>query len=47
MTDVAAIVVAAGQGTRFGSDIPKQFLLLQNRPLIVHTLGRLQNAAVI
>ncbi len=47
MTDVAAIVVAAGQGTRFGSDIPKQFLLLQNRPLIVHALERLQNAAVI
>lgn len=47
MTDVAAIVVAAGQGTRFGSDIPKQFLLLQNRPILVHALERLQNAAVI
>ncbi len=47
MTDVAAIVVAAGQGTRFGSDIPKQFLLLQNRPIIVHTLERLQSAAAI
>ena len=47
MTDVAAIVVAAGQGTRFGSDIPKQLLLLQNRPLIVHALERLQNASVI
>lgn len=47
MSDVAAIVVAAGQGTRFGSDIPKQFLLLQNRPVIVHTLERLQSAAAI
>jgi 2-C-methyl-D-erythritol 4-phosphate cytidylyltransferase len=47
VTDVAAIVVAAGQGTRFGSDIPKQFLLLQNRPIIVHALERLQSAAVI
>jgi 2-C-methyl-D-erythritol 4-phosphate cytidylyltransferase len=47
MTDVAAIVVAAGQGTRFGSDIPKQFLLLQNRPIIVHTLERLQSAPAI
>jgi 2-C-methyl-D-erythritol 4-phosphate cytidylyltransferase len=47
LTDIAAIVVAAGQGTRFGSDIPKQFLLLQNRPLIVHTLERLQSAAAI
>ena len=47
MTDVAAIVVAAGQGTRFGSDIPKQFLLLQNRPLIVHSLERLQSAAAV
>lgn len=47
MIRVAAIVVAAGQGTRFGSDIPKQFLLLQNRPVIVHTLERLQSAACI
>jgi len=47
VTDVAAIVVAAGQGTRFGSDIPKQFLLLQNRPIIVHALERLQSAAVV
>jgi 2-C-methyl-D-erythritol 4-phosphate cytidylyltransferase len=47
LTDIAAIIVAAGQGTRFGSDIPKQFLLLQNRPIIVHALERLQNAAVI
>jgi len=47
LIDVAAIIVAAGQGTRFGSDIPKQFLLLQNRPIIVHTLERLQSAAAI
>lgn len=47
MTDVAAIVVAAGQGTRFGSEMPKQFLLLQNRPIIVHALERLQSAATV
>jgi len=47
VTDVAAIVVAAGEGTRFGSEIPKQFLLLQNRPIIVHALERLQSAAAI
>ncbi|MDZ7291198.1 MAG: 2-C-methyl-D-erythritol 4-phosphate cytidylyltransferase [candidate division KSB1 bacterium] len=44
MTDIAAIVVAAGQGRRFGSDLPKQFLLLQNRPIIVHALERFERA---
>ncbi len=46
-TDVAAIVVAAGQGTRFGGDLPKQFLLLQNRPILVHALERLERAPAI
>lgn len=33
-----AIIVAGGKGTRFGSAVPKQFLLLQNKPVLLHTL---------
>jgi len=41
---VFAIVVAAGSGTRFASRVPKQFLVLRDRPLVVHTLGRFEDA---
>lgn len=33
-----ALIVAGGKGTRFGSPIPKQFLELNGRPIIIHTL---------
>lgn len=35
---VAAIIPAAGQGVRMGSDVPKQFLALNGRPILGHTL---------
>lgn len=34
------IIVAAGSGKRFGTDIPKQFLELAGKPLIMHTIQR-------
>jgi 2-C-methyl-D-erythritol 4-phosphate cytidylyltransferase len=33
-----ALIVAGGSGTRMGSDLPKQFMLLQHIPVLVHTL---------
>jgi len=36
-----AIVPAAGIGARMGTDLPKQYLPLAGRPLLVHTLERL------
>jgi 2-C-methyl-D-erythritol 4-phosphate cytidylyltransferase len=36
-----AIVPAAGSGTRFGSEVPKQYLELAGRPLIHHALATL------
>ncbi len=33
-----AIIVAAGTGTRMGTDVPKQFLPLDGKPLIYHTV---------
>ena len=41
MGRIAAIVPAAGLGTRMGADQPKQFLELDGMPLIVFTLRRL------
>ena len=33
---IAAILVAAGSGTRFGAELPKQFLMLAGKPVIRH-----------
>jgi 2-C-methyl-D-erythritol 4-phosphate cytidylyltransferase len=41
MSRIAAIVPAAGLGTRMGADLPKQFLELDGVPLIIFTLRRL------
>jgi 2-C-methyl-D-erythritol 4-phosphate cytidylyltransferase len=40
-TAVWVVVPAAGRGTRFGGDVPKQYLPVLGRPLIQHTLARL------
>ena len=34
------ILLSAGKGLRFGKDIPKQYLLLAGKPMLVHTLER-------
>ncbi len=36
-----AIVPAAGSGRRFGSEIPKQYLMLQHQPVMLHSIDRL------
>lgn len=33
-----AIIVAGGSGSRMGTDIPKQFLVLDNLPILMHTI---------
>jgi len=47
MSRVAAIIPAAGLGTRMGADTPKQFLELDGMPLIIFTLRRLAACAAI
>ena len=40
---VVALLTAAGVGSRMGLDIPKQFLHVNNKPLIIYTLEAFQN----
>ena len=47
MSRIAAIVPAAGLGTRMGAELPKQFLELDGVPLIVFTLRRLAGCPAI
>ncbi|MEL7181377.1 MAG: 2-C-methyl-D-erythritol 4-phosphate cytidylyltransferase, partial [Pseudomonadota bacterium] len=37
---VAAIIVAAGRGTRAGGDIPKQWQKLGDRPVAAYAMAR-------
>ena len=38
-----ALIVAGGNGSRMGSEIPKQFLELCGKPILMHTLERFNN----
>ena len=38
MVKTLAIIVAGGSGKRFGAELPKQFLELNGRPILMHTI---------
>ncbi len=38
-----ALIVAGGKGERMNSKVPKQFLLLNNVPILMHTIKRFAN----
>lgn len=42
-----AIIVAGGRGTRMGGKVAKQFRLLGDRPVLMHTLERFADKAII
>lgn len=44
MPQIAVIIVAGGSGERMGATIPKQFLPLDGKPILVHTLQRFTDA---
>jgi len=46
-TKVAAIIVAAGSGARMGGSVPKQFIELDGRPILQHTLQRFEACALV
>jgi 2-C-methyl-D-erythritol 4-phosphate cytidylyltransferase len=39
-----ALIVAGGSGSRMGSDVPKQFMPLAGKPVLLHTLGAFKAA---
>ena len=39
-----AIIVAGGKGLRMGGDLPKQFIPIAGKPLLMHTLQRFYDA---
>jgi 2-C-methyl-D-erythritol 4-phosphate cytidylyltransferase len=43
----SAIIVAAGRGSRFGGERPKQFLDLAGKPVIVHALEKFEACDLI
>jgi len=38
-----ALIIAAGSGQRMGQDIPKQFINIYDKPIIIYTLEAFQN----
>ncbi len=42
-----AIIVAAGTGSRFGGETPKQFLEIGGKPLLVHAIERFEESVEI
>lgn len=42
----AAIVLSAGRGTRMQSDIPKQYMLLNERPVLYYSLKAFQDSSI-
>jgi 2-C-methyl-D-erythritol 4-phosphate cytidylyltransferase len=47
MTRIAAILPAAGMGTRMGADTPKQFLELDGAPIVILSLRRIASCTQI
>src|SRR5574344_585681 len=37
-----ALIIAGGSGNRMGQDIPKQFMHVDNCPIIIHTMNSFQ-----
>lgn len=44
MAQTGVIIVAGGVGRRMGATLPKQFMMLGNSPILVHTINRMREA---
>lgn len=42
-----ALIFAGGTGQRMGNETPKQFLQVEGKPIIVHTVEKFQNCKII
>ena len=43
MNKVIAVIIAGGSGSRMGQDIPKQFINVNDKPVLLYTLEGFQN----
>lgn len=46
MSQHFVIIVAAGSGSRMSSDLPKQYMLLDAKPILMHTIDQFAKANV-
>lgn len=44
---IVAMIIAGGQGSRMGQDIPKQFLTVNEKPVLIYTLEAFQRHPAI
>ncbi len=44
---VAVIITAGGKGERFGGEMPKQFIELKGKPIIIHTIEKFSSIASV
>ena len=44
MDKISVIIVAGGIGRRMGTAVPKQFLLLRDKPIVMHTIEKFYSA---
>lgn len=42
-----AVIVAGGSGQRMGADMPKQFLLLREKPILMHTIEKFEGCEIV
>lgn len=47
MMKISAIIPAAGRGRRMGGSVSKQFLSINNKPVLIHTLERINSLKII
>ena len=43
---ITAVLLSAGKGTRMGSDVPKQYLNINGKPMLYYTLRTFENSNV-
>lgn len=44
---ITALIIAGGVGKRMGQDIPKQFIMIEEKPIIIYTLESFQKHPLI
>ncbi|MBO0473562.1 2-C-methyl-D-erythritol 4-phosphate cytidylyltransferase [Enterococcus sp. DIV0840] len=44
---ITALIIAGGVGKRMGQDIPKQFIMVEDKPIIIYTLESFQKHPMI